>query len=132
METKSLKQTVTLPGTPAQVYDLLMDAKQHAEFTGGAVEMDPKPKGKFNIFDGYIHGHNIELKKGEKIKQAWHFAEDGWPDDHFSICTFILEATADGTKLTFTQTGVPAHKIDSLKSGWKEYYWEPMKNYLKK
>src|SRR4051812_31506544 len=131
MKTKSIKQTVTFSASPKQVYQLLMDAKKHAAFTGSKVKMSAKEKGKFDVFDGYCHGYNMELKEEKKIVQAWHFAEDGWPDDHFSICTFLFEKSGDKTKLSFTQTDVPEHKAESLKGGWKEFYWEPMKSYLK-
>ena len=90
-----------------------------------------KVKGKFEIFNGYIHGYNIELAEGKKIVQAWHFAEEGWPDDHFSICTFLFEEIDGKTKMTFIQTGVPEEHVGSLKEGWKEYYWIPMKASLK-
>jgi activator of HSP90 ATPase len=131
MKTKSIKQTVTFDTTPGEIYDLIMDQKKHAAFTGSKVTMSTKVNGKFNVFDGYCHGYNIELIKGEKIVQAWHFAEDGWPDDHFSICTFELEKKDNKTKLKFVQTDVPEHKVDSLKDGWKQFYWKAMKAYLR-
>ena len=131
MKTKSIKQTVTFNAAPEQVYNLIMDAKKHAAFTGSEVTMSTKPDGKFKAFDGYVHGYNIELDKGKKIVQGWHFSEDGWPEDHYSICTFDFEPQGNKTKLIFTQTGVPEHKVESLKGGWKQYYWEPMKAYLK-
>ena len=59
-------------------------------FTGSKVIMSNKVNGKFKVFDGYCHGYNIELMQGKKIVQAWNFAEDGWPEDHFSICTFFF------------------------------------------
>ena len=132
MRTKSIKQSVTFSATPEQVYSLIMDAKKHAAFTGTKVEMSNKINGKFRIFDDYVHGYNIELLEGKKIVQAWHFKEDGWPEDHFSTCTFIFEKVGDKTKLTFQQSDVPEETVESLKDGWKEFYWEPMKNYLKK
>src|SRR5450432_1537043 len=104
MKTKSIKQTVTFTSTPGKVYDLIMDQKKHAAFTGSEVMMDTKADGKFSVFDGYCHGYNIELVEGKKIVQAWNFAEEGWPEDHFSICTFLFEAAANKTKLTFLQT----------------------------
>lgn len=131
MKTKSIKQTVTFTANPEDVYHLLMEQKQHTAFTGSNVTMSKKVNGKFIIFDGYCNGYNIELIEGKKIVQAWHFAEDGWPDDHFSICTFQFEQAGNKTKLHFTQIGVPEHKVEALKSGWKKYYWEPMKAYLK-
>jgi activator of HSP90 ATPase len=131
MRTKSIKQTVTFNTTPETLYNLILDEKKIADFTGSKVTMSRKLNGKFNVFDGYCHGYNIELVEGKKIVQAWHFAEDGWPDDHYSICTFDLENDSNKTKLRFLQTDVPEHKVDSLKNGWKEFYWDTMKAYLK-
>jgi activator of HSP90 ATPase len=108
-----------------------MDQHKHAAFTGSDVQMSKEVNGKFNVFDGYCHGYNIELKEGKKIVQAWHFEEDGWPEDHFSICTFLFEPAGGKTKLTFLQSDVPEHKVESLKDGWKQFYWEPMKAFLK-
>lgn len=131
MKTKSIKQTATFDASPEEIYNLIMDEKKHAEFTGSKATISIKQNGKFSVFDGYIHGHNIELVKGKKIVQAWHFAEDGWPDDHFSVCTFELEKAGNKTKLRFLQTNVPEHKVESIKEGWKQYYWDAMKAYLK-
>ncbi len=132
METKNIKQTASFDATPEEVYELIMDAKKHAGFTGTDAKMSKKVKGTFEVYGGYCKGHNIELEPGKKIVQAWHFEEDGWPETHFSTCTFIFEKKGKGTKMTFTQTGIPAHKVEALKEGWKEYYWSPMKEYLKK
>ena len=132
MKTKAIRQTVTFTGKPEDVYQLIMDQKKHAAFTGGKATISKKVDGKFSVFDGYCHGYNIELIDGKKIVQAWHFAEDGWPDDHFSVCTFLFEKVGNKTKLTFKQAGVPEHKAESLKGGWKQYYWEPMEAWLKK
>ena len=83
MKTKAIKQTVTFPGAkPKEVYNLIMDEKKHSAFTGSKVSMsDDEVDGKFEMFDGYCSGFNIELKKGKKIVQGWHFAEEGWPED---------------------------------------------------
>jgi activator of HSP90 ATPase len=130
MKTKTIKQTVTFAATPEKIYHLIMDSKKHASFTGSKVIMSTKANGKFSVFDGYCHGYNIELIEGKKIVQAWHFAEERWPDDHYSMCTFLLEPVGNKTKLIFQQTGVPEDSVAVLKDGWKQYYWEAMKTYL--
>jgi activator of HSP90 ATPase len=109
-----------------------MDARKHSAFTGSPVKMSKKIKGSFSVFEGYCTGYNIELIEDVKIVQAWHFEEDGWPSDHYSICAFLFEPDGENTKLTFTQTGIPEHKAAALRKGWSEYYWEAMKLYLKK
>lgn len=131
MKTKTIKQSVTFDADSKDVYEAILDAKKHAAFTGAAAKIENIIDGKFIVYDGYCHGYNIDLVRNKKIVQAWHFAEDGWPEDHFSICTFLLEENAGKTKLTFIQTGIPENKLTALSSGWREYYWKPLKNYLK-
>jgi activator of HSP90 ATPase len=130
MKTGQINQTVIFTKDPETVYQLLMDQEKHAEFTGSEVEMSPSEGGNFSVFDGYCHGTNIALEKGKRILQHWHFAEDGWPDDHYSICEFLFEPVEGGTRLIFIQKEIPEHKVEALTNGWKEYYWEPMESYL--
>lgn len=131
MKTKTIRQTVTFPKSkPMEVYNLIMDAKKHSAFSGSKVKISHKIDGKFDVFDGYCTGFNIELEEGKKIVQGWHFKEDGWPDDHFSICTFTFSKVPAGTRLSFGQVAIPEHKAEALKAGWKLYYWNPMKAYL--
>jgi len=131
MKTKTIRQTVTFPkAKPLEVYNLIMDAKLHGAFSGSKVEMSNEIDGKFEVFDGYCTGFNIELIAGKKIVQCWNFKEDGWPVDHFSICTFSFSKVPTGTKLSFKQVAIPEHKAEALKDGWKLYYWNPMKAYL--
>jgi activator of HSP90 ATPase len=130
MKTRTIKQTVTFNTTPEKLYALLFDSKKLSVMHGGKTSMTKRANGKFTVFGGYCHGHNIELTEGKKIVQAWHFNEEGWPEDHFSTCTFLLEPSIKGTKLTFTQTDVPASTYESLSDGWKTYYWIPIEEYL--
>ena len=132
MKTKTLKQTITFPTTPEKLYALLLNSKLMSDIHQGKTTMSKRANGKFIVFNGYCHGYNIELVEGKKIVQAWHFAEDGWPDDHFSVCTFLLEPKTKGTKLAFTQSDVPTTAYDALKEGWYTYYWNPLTEYLVK
>ena len=130
METKTIKQSVTFKASPHDVYEALMDAKKHAAFTGGKATISRKVGGKFTVFDNYGTGVNKELEQDKKIVQTWR-AED-WPEGIFSEVTFAFTAAAGGTKLTFTQTGVPADQYEDVSQGWQDYYWTPMKEMLEK
>jgi|SRR4030095_6977346 activator of HSP90 ATPase len=132
MKTKTIKQTITFPSTPEKLYSLLLDSKKMSAIHNGKTTMTKRANGKFMVFDGYCQGYNMELVEGERIVQAWHFNEEGWPDDHFSVCTFLLEPNAKGTKLTFFQEGVPSSTFESLNKGWYTYYWNPIAEYLQK
>jgi activator of HSP90 ATPase len=130
MKTKPIRQTVTFDAPPEKIFHLLMDEHELAAFTGAKAAIDPRVTGQFTLFDGYCHGYIIDLIQDRKIVQAWHFSEDGWPVEHFTICTFNIIPDGDKTKLQFHQSKVPEHKLELLKNGWKEFYWRPMKAYL--
>lgn len=125
---KAFKQTVTFKAAPHAVYEALMDEKKHAAFTGGDTEISRKVGGKFTLYGGDIEGKNLELTPDKKIVQSWRYSD--WPEGHYSTATFALEPTEKGTRLVFTQTGVPDEKYEDIKQGWKDYYWGPMKEML--
>ena len=130
MNTTTIEQSWRFETTAKELYNMLMDEETYEDFCGSQVTMDPVEGGEFTVFDGYIMGQNIELVPHTKIVQEWNFAEDGWPEDHFSLCTFLFEEQEGQTLLTFTQTGVPEHVKEALENGWRQYYWEPMENYI--
>lgn len=127
---KTIRQAVTIKATPQAVYDALMDSRKHGRFTGGGASISRKVGGKFSVFDGYAEGVNLQLVPGKKIVQTWRASD--WPKDQYSKVTFALAKVQGGTRLTFTQTGVPDQHYASIKSGWIEFYWTPLKKMLEK
>jgi activator of HSP90 ATPase len=130
METKIVKQTATFKASPHEVYEALMDSKKHTKFTGDKATISRKIGGKFSTFDGYSEGINLELIPDNKIVQTWRASD--WPEGHYSKVTFSFKEIPGGTRLTFTQTGVPAKQYDDISQGWRDYYWAPMKEMLEK
>jgi activator of HSP90 ATPase len=124
----NLKQTATFKASPHAVYEILMDEKQHAAFTGGKAKISRETGGKFSIYDGDIQGVNIELVPDKKIVQSWRYSD--WPKGHYSRVTFLLEPSVKGTHLIFTQTDIPDSKFEDIKQGWKDFYWLPIKAVL--
>jgi activator of HSP90 ATPase len=130
MSSKTIRQVATFKTTPHEVYELLMDEKQHGKFTGGKAVISKNVGESFSIYDGDITGTNLELVPDRKIVQSWRYSD--WPKDHFSKVTFSIKEISTGTYLNFTQSGVPEDKADEIAQGWKDYYWEPMKKILEK
>jgi activator of HSP90 ATPase len=130
METKTIKQTVTIKAGAHDVYEALMDSKKHAGFTGGEAVVSRKVGGKFTAYDGYAEGVNLELVPDKKIVQSWRASD--WPEGHYSRATFAFQATAGGTRVTFTQTDIPEEFATDVSRGWRDYYWAPLKEMLEK
>jgi activator of HSP90 ATPase len=127
---KLIRQSVTFKAAPHEVYEALMDSRKHARFTGEKASISRKVGGKIMAYDGYITGANLELVADEKIVQAWQAKE--WPEGHISRVTFRLQPVKGGTRLRFTHSGVPDEHYTSIRQGWIDAYWEPLKAMLEK
>jgi activator of HSP90 ATPase len=124
----SLHQEVEFKASPQRIYEILLDSKQFAAFTGMAAEIDPKVGGALTIFQGLVIARNIELVPEQRIVQAWR--PQHWDPGVYSVVKFELTMQGSGTKLVLDHTGFPAGEFDSLNKGWPLRYWEPLKKYL--
>jgi activator of HSP90 ATPase len=123
----SLHQEVDLKASPQKIYEILLDSKQFAAFTGMPAEISRDPGGAFSMFGGMIVGRNVELVAGQLIVQAWRPAS--WSPGVYSIVRFALKGDAQ-TKLILDHTGFPEGNFAHLDSGWYARYWNPLKKYL--
>jgi len=130
MKTRTIHQQVTFKGTPHDVYELLMDEKKHGEFSQSKTIISRKVGGRISSGDGYIEGTNLEIVPDKKIVQSWR--DTDWPEGHYSKATWEFVPVASGTRMIFTQSGVPDDQYEATAQGWRDYYWEPMKEMLKK
>lgn len=125
METKTLQQAVTFNASPQEVYDMLMDSKKHQSLSGQPARISKKVGGTFTAWGAHLSGVNLVLKPGRKIVQAWRAT--GWWPDHYSIAIFDISKVRGGSKLKFTQIGIPPNRYSGHYRGWIEAYWTPMK-----
>ena len=130
MSTKTIRQSVLFSASPHAVFELLMDQKKHATFTGCKARVERKVGGRFSFYDGDLQGFNLELVKDKRIIQAWRCVMPHWRKDHYSIVDFALKKSGKKTKLTFTHYNVPSGSAKDIAEGWKQFYWEPMKALL--
>ena len=124
----SLHQAIDFKASPQRMYEVLLDSKQFAAFTGLAAEIDPKAGGAFSTFGGLIVGRNIELIPNQRIVQAWRPTH--WDAGIYSIVRFDLKPNGSGTTVVLDHTGFPEGEFDNLNSGWPIRYWEPLKKFL--
>ena len=124
----SLHQEIELNATPERIFNVLLDSKQFATFTGMPATIDPSPGGAFHTFGGLVEGRNVELIPHQRIVQAWRPTH--WDPGVYSIVHFELKAASSGTALVLDHTGFPEGEFDHLDPGWYLRYWDPLKKYL--
>ncbi len=124
----SLRDEVEFKASSQRIYEILLDSKQFAAFTGLPADIDPKAGGAFSMFGGLIVGRNVELVEDQRIVQAWRPTH--WDPGVFSIVRFQLQPQSSGTRVVLDHTGFPEGNFDHLDAGWKEHYWGPLTKYL--
>jgi len=124
----SLHQEIELKAAPQRIYEILLDSKQFAAFTGMPATIDPPAGGAFSMFGEMIVGRNVELIPGQRIVQAWRPTH--WDPGVYSVVKFELKPQGSGTLLILDHTGFPEGEYDSLFKGWGSHYWDPLKKYL--
>jgi activator of HSP90 ATPase len=123
------KISITLPVNPKVLYSAWLNSKQHSAFTGNPAKIDPIVGGSFQTFDDYITGKTLELEPSSRILQSWRTKE--FPADSPDSLLEVLIAKAEkGSKLTLLHINLPKDQVDQYKTGWKDYYFIPMKEYF--
>ena len=129
LRTTTIRQRVTLPADPAAVYEAITSARRHRAFTGAGATGTARVGASFTAWDGYIQGRHLALEKARRIIQEWTTTE--WPRGYApSLLDLRLAPKGSGTLLTVVHTGVPLAQAASLRDGWHEFYWTPLKRYL--
>jgi len=125
----TIKQTALIDASPLEVYEAYVDPKKHSAFTGQAATGTPRVGGRFTAGDGYIKGKYLELEKGKRILHEWKTTE--WPEGYPpSLLELTLKAKGKKTELTMVHSKVPEEQADYYAEGWKEFYWDPLKEYF--
>ena len=129
-DTRTIRQCVTIPAPPAKVYEALVNARKHAAFTAAEATGVARVGARFTAWDGYINGKHLQLDKGRRIVQEWTTTQ--WPRGAVASRLEIrLAPSGNGTALTMIHSGIPASRAASLRDGWKEYYWTPIKAWFR-
>jgi activator of HSP90 ATPase len=128
---KTITQKVVFKNTsPAKLYSMYLDSKQHAAITGGvAAKISAKEGAKFSAHDEYITGKNLQLVKDKLIVQSWRGSDWNKGD---ADSTFILQFEPKGkdTVMYMTHANIPDKHADGIKQGWVDHYWNPWKEVL--
>ena len=131
MKFEVIRQKVMIDATPEEVYEAYVNPKKHAEFTGSPATGTPRAGGKFTAWDGYISGKFLELEEGKKVVHEWMTTE--WPTGYPpSLVELTFKEKERKTELTMIHSRAPAEQAKEYAQGWKDYYWEPLKEYFRK
>lgn len=112
------------------VFRCLTDAEEFASFSGMPAKFEAAPNAPFSLFSGYIKGCFLEIYPDHhRIVMAWRDCYN-WKEGIYSIVNIGLEEIEGGTRMSWTQHGVPASEVDHMGVGLGRKYFNSMAKYL--
>jgi activator of HSP90 ATPase len=119
----------SLPATPDKLFDMYLEAVDHAKFTGLPVIIEPRAGGMFRAFDGMLSGTILHIEPKTLIVQTWRSAN--WPLTTMdSVLTLSFWPAEEGGRIELVHANVPEDDFAGVSQGWEKYYWTPWRNYL--
>ena len=128
--TNMIHLAARLQASAADVYDMYLDPRSHADITGAPATIAPRAGAKFAAFDGAIAGEILQVVPKRLIVQSWRASHWKASDlDSTLILTLFPEARGQ-TLIRLLQVNVPDHDFAGVSQGWELYYWAPWRKYL--
>ena len=119
----------SLPATPDRLFDMYLDPRSHADFTGASVTISPHAGTPFSAFDGILSGILLHVEPKRLIVQTWRSVH--WPaEDIDSVLVLSFWPENEGARIELAHVNVPEHDFAGVSQGWEKYYWTPWRAYL--
>ena len=126
---RTVTLAVRLPASPARLYRMYLDPKQHAAFTGSPVKIAARAGAAFEAFGGALSGMILQVVPNRLIVQSWRSTEFARRDlDSTLVLSFWPDQ--DGARIELTHVNVADSDFAGVYEGWSKYYWAPWRLYL--
>lgn len=126
---RNIIMAASLPATPDKLFDMYLDAAEHAAFTGLPVTIEPRAGAVFRAFDWMLSGTILHVEPRTLIVQTWRSVN--WPLTAMdSVLTLSFWLAEDGARIELVHANVPEEDFAGVSQGWEKYYWTPWRDYL--
>jgi uncharacterized protein YndB with AHSA1/START domain len=114
---------------PKRAMQLLTDPVLIRKWSGGEAVVENVIGGRFEMFDGWVHGKILKLAPHE-LAYTWKASD--WPEEaQPSEVHYLLKDDEAGTRVIVDHNGLPSEdEMKSHKSGWSDYFFDPLEDYI--
>ena len=126
---KNVIIAATLPAPPERLWEMYLDPKEHAAFTGHPVTIAAHAGSPFQAFEGAISGTILHVEPKRMIVQTWrslNFAKEAI--DSVLVLTFWPDPY--GGRIELAHINVDDGDFAGVSQGWEKHYWAPWRKYL--
>jgi activator of HSP90 ATPase len=126
-----IQQSVVLPATAEELFDMYLDPAAHGAFTGSEVRIGKEPGSEFRAFNGALWGTILSVARPRLIVQSWR--STGF-DEGDADSTLILTFTPEGdqARIDLIHLDVPEQDYAGVTAGWPKFYWAPWRQHLER
>ena len=124
---KQIDQTYSIKAPIDKVWQALTDAKLGEQWGAGPAAFDLKEGGEFSYWGGDIHGTNTKIVANKLLEQDW-YGEDR--PEHCYKVSFELNEVGGATTVHLIHADVPDEEAEDFEEGWKDFYFDPIKELL--
>jgi activator of HSP90 ATPase len=126
---KNLVLSATFAAPPERLFDMYLDAREHAAFTGQPVTVEPRAGAAFSAFSGALSGKILHVEPKRLVVQTWRSVK--WPADAIdSVLTLSFWPQDGGAHIELVQVNVADEDFADVTQGWERFYWTPWRAYL--
>jgi uncharacterized protein YndB with AHSA1/START domain len=129
----SIHQEAIIGAAPGEVYAVLTEGERFAAATAMPARIGEREGDAFSIFGGRVEGRLVELVPGERLVQAWRFADEHpetWDPGVYSIVRFSLAPRPGGTHFVIDHDAIPAAAEERIEGGYPTFYRDPLVRYF--
>ena len=122
-------QSVLLPAPASLLFDMYVDASQHAAFTSHPVTIGEDSGCEFRAFDDMLSGTMLKVIRPRLIVQSWRSMKFN-DEDQDSTLILSFEEQGEEGRIDLVHLDVPESDYDGVNEGWEKFYWIPWREYL--
>ena len=126
---RTITLAVDLPASPAKLYRMYLDPKQHAAITGAPVTIAARAGASFKAFGGALSGTIFQVVPNRLIVQSWRSNVFAKSDLDSTLLLAFCPAKGGG-RIELTQVNVADRDFAGASEGWSKYYWLPWRALL--
>ena len=130
-KTFAISTSYILYAPPAKVFEALTQEGIIGQWCDGGGKVDGKVDGEVELFGDWVKGKVVVFdSRGKKLAYTWKPSE--WPAKTApSLVEYTLKPHPAGTELIVEHSGFPSQtEADKHLSGWTDYVFEPLNDFL--
>ena len=123
----TIEQNYSINAPAEKVWDALTSTELMEKWGAGPVKFDARVGGKFSLWGGDIDGTNTKVEPNKLLEQDWY--SHSTSDRRYKV-SFSLHEKAGVTEVKVVHEGVTDSEFQDFADGWRDYYFDPIKQLL--